>query len=91
MWRMLHLQRQAASKAYVAMVAYATPGFNSETSGDGGICNVRLHLTNIYANLRLYRIYIHRLNCVNEMLNFVSSAFLARLAAKSVPNCVSKC
>ena len=45
MWHLLHLQRQAASKAYVAMVAmvaYATPGFNSETSGDGGICNVRL-------------------------------------------------
>ena len=55
MWHLLHLlllQRQAASKAYVAMVAmvaYATPGFNSATSGDGGICNVRLHhLTNIY-------------------------------------------
>ena len=35
----------AASVAYVAsvaMVAYATPGFNSATSGDGGICNVRL-------------------------------------------------
>ena len=45
MWHLLHLQRQAASKAYVAMVAmvaYATPGFNSATSGDGGICNVRL-------------------------------------------------
>ena len=45
-------------------------------------------------NIRFLRrccIFTHQLNLVNEMLNFVSSAFLARLTAKSVPNCANNC
>ena len=78
----------SAYVAYVAMVAYATSGFTPDTSGirhqvASGCINIRF--------LRRCRMFIHQLNLVNEMLNFVSSAFLARLTAKSVPNCANNC
>ena len=41
--------------------------------------------------LRRCCIFTHQLNLVNEMLNFVSSSFLAWLTAKSVPNCANNC